>query len=158
MTASVVTSGVASAVNSPQLPTGFTPFWGEVEVATTSLDEACDDVLLFTFPAVAYLPTGVGTLRFRLDELDTNGDALVLDFGISDVDGVIDTVLINDTTVGQAGGVDDLDTLVQDPFIDVGGKYLTMTVVTAAGTAAAGTVKFGGWYAAGVIKLTSDET
>lgn len=125
---------------------GAVPFDKTVTIATTSIDEAGDDVLLFQFPEGAMLPGFWLPVQVTPSDMDTHATpTLVLDFGIADSDGVIDTVLINDSTGGQTGTIDYTDSGVAD-WIDVGGKYFGMTVVTAAATAAAGTVGIAGVY------------
>lgn len=142
----------ASVVNSTtsDFPTyhhfGAVPIDKTVAVATTSIDEAGDDVLLFKFPENAFLPGSWLSVQVTASDMDTNGTpTLVMDFGIGDSDGVIDTVLINDSAIGQAGGLDFTDATAAD-WVDVGGKYFIMTVVTAAATAAAGTLALAGVY------------
>lgn len=118
---------------------GVNPVDHTATIATTSLDEAGDDVLLVKFPPGAMLD--VYSLVCDFSDMDTGGTpALVSDIGVCDSDGVIDTVLINDSAAGQTGAVDDADTPAAR-WVDVGDKYLGHTVVTAAATEAAGTIR-----------------
>lgn len=110
------------------------------EALTTGDLDLNDTKLLYEFPAEAWLPWF--GLRIKSTDLDTGVAAVVLDFGIGDSDGVIDTTLISGSTIGQAGGVDDTDATVA-PWVDVSGKYLIVKVTTAPATAAAGTLTIG---------------
>lgn len=158
MAAAVVTSAIATSNAIPRLPHGMTPYWGKHTAATTSLDDAGDDILLFLFPGspyTAYLPNSPSGLVVQMADLDTGSAAIKSDYGLGDDDGVIDTVLINDTTIAQAGGADQLDAnLDLSPWITATGLYLIHTIVTAAATAAAGDISFGGVYASGLLELT----
>jgi hypothetical protein len=117
-------------------PTGLYLIEASAAVATTNVDDANDELRIVEFPdGQVYLLD----LKVELTDCDTNGaPALVVDF-ITD-DGSTEAVLINDSTIGQAGGTDDLDANVDMDNLEVGGKFLAMKVVTAAATAAAGTV------------------
>ena len=134
------------------LGAGVTPAMHTVNIATTSIDDIADAVALFQFPDEACYLSRFGV---NLSDMDT-GTALVVDFGISDGDGTIDTVLINDTAAGQTGANDESDAGVLAVPIDVSGKYLEMVVVAAATTAVAGTVQFYVEYLCGLNPLTSD--
>ena len=96
-------------------------------IATTSIDEAADTVEFFTFPEGAKLEA----LLVDFGDLDS-GAGLVVDIQADS------TVLINNSTAGQTGAVDELDAGLQ--FTDVGGMTLKMVVDTQASTAVAGTV------------------
>jgi hypothetical protein len=123
------------------------PFRNTVTVATTQIDEVGDDVLLYgPFPAGSYFL--VPSLLVTASAIDSHGTpTAVVDFGIGDSDGVIDTVLINDSDIGQSGGTDYPDAATAFGLVDVGGKYLICTVVTAPATAAAGTIlATGAWF------------
>ena len=64
------------------------------------------------------------------------------DIGIGDSDGVIDTALIANSTIGQSSsGTDYLDAFAAP--LDVSGKYLIFDVTTSATSAVAGTVEVG---------------
>lgn len=136
---------------------GLNPFDNTVTVATTQINEIGDDVLLFgPFPSGSYFITD--TLIVTASDIDSGGTpAVVLDFGVSDSDGVIDTVLIDDTSIGQTGGSDATDEAVKHVagLLDVGGKYITCTVVTAPATAAAGTIRAKGLWVASVAAVST---
>lgn len=147
----VVTSSTASSVsgNSFDHRPVLTADWVKVSLAATQVDNTNDQVLCYLFPDRAYLWGGADGLRVKATDMDTGTPALTMNFGIGDSDGTIDTTLINASTIGQAGGVDEIDT-GKDPWIDVGGKYLIMDVGTAAGTEAAGSLEFGILFSTGV--------
>ena len=128
-----------------EMPTGWNPVDHTVELPITSIDEAGDDTLCFLFPSEAYLD--VQSLHIDCDDLDSHATpTIVFDVGIGDSDGVIDTVLINDSAAGQTGAFDDADSApggtLAAKYLDVSNKYLILTIVTAAATDAAGGVKF----------------
>lgn len=151
MAASVVNA--TDGVIVPNQTPGVTPFKVTATIATTSLDDVGDDVLLFAFPANSYFLTS--SLVFHPSDMDT-GTNLVFDVGIGDSDGVIDTVLINDNAGGQTGTVAFADEVTTgEGFVDCGGKYLICSVVTAAQTAAAGTIEVAGLYAGGLVPIVS---
>ncbi len=112
-----------------------------IELPTTAID-GTDSILLYKFPDdhdVYLLRDATNDLRVKVDGLDS-GAGLKWDFGIAtSSDGVIDTVLINDSTVGQAAGTDLLDATGLPLKVD--GNYFVMTLVTAAATAVEGTVQ-----------------
>lgn len=126
------------------MPTGWNIVDHTVSIPTTSLDDVGDDTLCFLFPTPAYLDGQ--SLHVKASDLDTNAtETIDLDFGIGDVDGVIDTNLISDSDIGEDGTYDEADgasggTLIEK-YIDVAGKYMIISVGTnAAATAQAGTV------------------
>lgn len=138
----------------PDSPTDMVPLW--VEATFTGAEfEATDEYVLYgPFPDNSYL--WLDSLSLRIHDAD-DGANLVFDLTITDVDGVADTVLIDDSTAGQAGGrlgdsTDYVATL--DPFIAIGGKYLTFEVTVAAAGAAgnAGDVEIGLLYTRQVVK------
>lgn len=150
-------AGVQNATDGvifPQAVQGLVPFKTTVTIPTTSIDDIGDDVLICKFPEGVYLYTP--SLLVQPSDMDTNGTpTLGLDFGFGDSDGVIDTVLINDSVAARTGVADEVDTGITDRFSDCGGKYFIMSVVTAAATAAAGTLEVEGLYAPGLVPRTA---
>ena len=119
-------------------------------IPTTALDSADEQILMYKFPddGDCWLFRGGNSLdtddgvpaigsdfSIALTDLD-DATSLVWNMGIGDVDGVVDTLLITGSTVGQAAGVDYLDAIAEP--LDVTGKYLIFDVTTGAGTPAAG--------------------
>lgn len=130
--------------NIPLLPQGFFAFdTGAQTVATTNVDDAGDALFTFQFPADCYLYD----LQVTVTDLDSDGSAaLVFDVitSTTGASGGTEVVLINDTTIGQAGGSDELDRNGGLMLSDVSEKYLGIKVATASATAAAGTIRFKG--------------
>lgn len=127
----------AAAASRPMRPRGpYVLAPAAITLATTSIDEAADKVTLLEFPDGCYLLA----LEITVTDMDTNvSPALVFDINKVTSAGVA-TTLINDSTRGQAGGKDELDVDVGALGLDVGGCLLQFQVVTAAATAAAGTI------------------
>ena len=113
------------------------PFKHTVTLATTDLDTATDTWDLFHFPSGASLD--LDSLVVNFGDLDSNGSPnLVIDIGISDGDGTIDTVLIDNSTAGQNGGIDRVDDSAissNGKFLSVSDKYLSGDIVSVAATA-----------------------
>lgn len=132
-----------------------------VEVATTSLDETNDRVMLLALPAQARI---IDLILFN-DDLDTNvSPALTLDIGVfyknqagQTAGGVVaEACIANNLTTGQAANTAGVRVLTNAVNIDDIGKplwevaglttnpggdlYIGISVETAAATAAAGTV------------------
>lgn len=95
-----------------------------ITLATADLD-AADSTDILVFPQHCYL-TG---LLIKVTELDTGVDAITFDVKV-DTD-----VLINESTVGQAGGNDELDANLDPAILDVSGSTLKFVVSTGPGTA-----------------------
>jgi hypothetical protein len=145
-----------------QLCTGIQLHDISVEVPSTAL-QAGDGVLLYKFPddSDAYmLFGGVGTVttsgtstmqppknffRVDVDDVEDGAGAFVWDIGVAtSSDGVADTVIINDSTVGRAAGVDfaDVGTSAGQASggpLAVAGKYIVLDPKTAPTTAKDGT-------------------
>ena len=126
-----------------QLCTGTQLHDISVEIPTSAMDNAADAVLLYRFPDesdVYLLRTSVDAMYLNVDTLDS-GTNLKYDIGIATAaDGVADTVLINDATVGQTtSGTDKLDAVGAPLKVD--GNYLVMDMVTAAATPVSGTLR-----------------
>jgi len=152
-----VQNATDGAVESPAGVSGVIPFKATVTVPATSLETAGDDVLLFKFPPNSYFDCH--SLLIYSTALDTSTEALRVDVGIGDVDGAIDSVLINDTATTAfpaVAGVDFCDATVTTKWLDSGGKYLIMSVVTGAATAAAGTVAVEGLFAPGLVPIVAE--
>ncbi len=112
-----------------------------VEIPTTALDSADEQVLLYKFSddSDAYLIRDEEEqFRVVVDILDGVSD-LVWSMGLSDSDGVLDTTFITGSTTGQSAGTQLIDA-VGVP-LSVSGLYLTLDVTTAAGTPTEGTVQ-----------------
>jgi hypothetical protein len=125
-------------------PSGLKLFKGAVSLATTQIDDVADETYFFRFPKVAFL----SRVQVQLTDCDTNATpTLVVD--INTDDGTTEVTLINNTTIGQAGGFDELDLGIDTLGKDVSDLYLSMKVVTAAATAAAGTLTYVVEYYAG---------
>lgn len=132
----IATKSYASTGFNQHSPTNLICEQVTVSLATTNIDNADDGVVFYQFPSAAYL----WDLSVYATDMDTNATpTLVFDVGIGDSDGAVDTVLINDTTIGQGAGRDDLDATVQK-WVNCSSKYLMIDIVTAAATAAAGTL------------------
>lgn len=122
--------------NSPLRPRGTFTFERDFTIATTYIDDAGDEARLIEFPdGVVYLDE----LKIEATDMDANG-APALVFDIITDDGTTELVLINDSTIGQAGGTDELDANVDPDSLSVGGKYLSLKTGVAAATPAAGTL------------------
>ncbi len=84
------------------------PAGAEVVVQRASVALVTGDLTLNNFGAVGVLPAGCVPLKLFVDtdELDTGSNAIVLDVGLLNAAGTaFDTVLQTGLTVGQAGGV-----------------------------------------------------
>lgn len=154
-TSSIVSLGTVPTYNA----VGATPFWGSHELVTTEIDSTDDQVLLYLFTLGNFngqMPRSPEGLRVDFDDIDTNGTPLHdCDFGIGDVDGVIDAadVLISSCTAGRTGGNDEVDAN-NGTVIEITAKYLIMDTTAAAATAAAGGVAFAGVYYGGLQQVT----
>ena len=125
----------------------------QVNIPTAALDSADEQVLLYKFPDEGdvwmfrdgntldtddTVCVGAADFQVSVTTLDSSTSS-VWDIGIGDVDGVIDTALISNSTIGQTtAGTDLLD--APGLPVDVSGKYLIFDVTTAAKTAVAGSV------------------
>jgi len=113
---------------------------GADTVAATNTETAGDELFTIKFPDETYLLS----LQVTASVLDSNGiPALVFDTIVEDSAGS-ETVLINDSTIGQAGGSDELDANAGHILRDVSNQYLGFKVATGAATAAAGTIRYKG--------------
>lgn len=113
---------------------------GADTVATTNTETADDELFTLKFPDETYLIS----LQATATDLDSNvAPALVFDVIVEDSAGT-EVVLINDTTIGQAGGSDELDANSGHILRDVSNHYLGFKVGTGAATAAAGTIRYKG--------------
>jgi PKD repeat protein len=128
----------------------------KVNIPTTALDSNDEQILLYKFPddGDCWMLLGGNSLdtddavgavgadfHVKVSNIDAGGTAsAVWDFGLGDIDGVIDTALISSSTVGQGtAGTDYVDTIVNP--IDVSGKYLIFDVTAAAASAVAGDIE-----------------
>lgn len=124
-------------------PVGLYAFdTGAQTVAATNTETANDLLFTFQFPNDCYLYD----LQVTVTDLDS-GANLVFDVITSDTgaSGGTEVVLINDTSIGQTGGSDELDRNNGLMLSDVSGLYLGIKVGTgAAAGAQAGTIRFKG--------------
>lgn len=114
-------------------PNGLFYIEKDCPVLAADLDLQDDETYLIQFPDVCYLMAGSVTVT----DMDSGVAALVFDINVDD--GSTEQTVINDSTIGQGGGSAAFSN-TKVPGMDVGGQYLALKVVTAAGTAAAGTV------------------
>jgi hypothetical protein len=142
-----------------QLCTGIQLHDISVEVPSTAL-QAGDGVLLYKFPddsgsftaltntgtpATATITPSRNLFRVDVDDVEDGAGAFVWDIGVAtSSDGVADTVIINDSTVGRAAGVDfaDVGTSAGQASggpLAVAGKYIVLDPKTAPTTAKDGT-------------------
>lgn len=128
----------------PLDPQGFYAFnTGAQTVEATNVETAADALFVFQFPNDCYLYD----LQVTITDIDTDGSpAAVFDVltSTTGASGGTEVVLINDSTIGQAGGSDELDRNSGHMFRDVSGLYLGIKMATGAATAAAGTITFKG--------------
>lgn len=126
--------------NAPYRPNGFYAFdtGTAISVPTTSSDGAADEYFVITFPANCRLIELLYTSAVR----DTGATPALVEDVIVENSAGTEVVLINDTTVGQAGGSDDLDANLR--YLDVSGMKLGVKVVTGGATPAAGNIRFRG--------------
>lgn len=142
--ATIISDGVVRNRRSHLPGPGIYAIAGEYELATTSLDDNDDKVILDALPARFHVLGGT----VHVDDLDS-ATGLVWDLSTStDLTGTVGTVLIADSTVGRSAGSDSLDETKVGT--DVGGEYLMLHVNTAATTPVAGTYK---WYIWGTEAL-----
>ena len=131
---------------------GVCPVWITLECSVTETT-AAGSVLIAKMPEVAFIRNQAGVFYSRWDDLDTNAtETLDFDLGFGPVAGTLDvTFLNNGTAVEDAGQAANSLIATSDPWIDVGGKYLTMLVNTESATPAAGDVEIGFEYTQNVI-------
>jgi hypothetical protein len=149
-------AAVQDATNGVIFPSGVDgvqPFRTVITVPTTSIDDDNDDILLVKFPAGAYLDTD--SLAVEPSALDGASNTLVWEIGLGPATGVIATSLITESTSPSTGTRMAADADL-DKFVDAGGLYLIATAITAATTAAAGTVGVEGYYAPGLVPRTAE--
>lgn len=128
--------------NAPYRPNGIYAFdtGSTLSVPATSSDDTGDEYFVITFPANCLL---LG-LRYTSADRDTNATPALVEDVIVENSAGTEVVLINDTTVGQAGGDDLIDTGTDLYMMDVSGQKLGIKNVTGAATAAAGNIRFRG--------------
>lgn len=125
--------------NAPYRPIGVVPFdTGNLSVPSTSSNDVGDEYFAITFPANCRLLM----LRYTSADRDTNATPLLKDDVIVENSAGTEIVLISDSTIGQAGGEDELDANLS--FTDVSSMKLGIKIDTAAGTAATGNIRFRG--------------
>jgi hypothetical protein len=121
----------------PTKPSGLFVIERAIPVAATNVETANDELYLLQFPDgnVRLL-----NLRITATDLDTDGSPALVFSIKTETTGGTEVTLISGSTIGQAGGSDDLDANTPLASLDVGGEYLIMDVSTGAATAAAGTL------------------
>lgn len=137
MSAAVVISNGLNRDRRSHVP-GPGGYWmsGRYTLATTNLDDTDDKVILDKFPARGRLMGGF----VIVDDLDS-ATSLIWDLSTaSALDGTVGTVLISNSTTGQAAGSDEIDVTARGT--DVGGKYLMWHTNTASGTPVSGEVEW----------------
>jgi hypothetical protein len=123
------------ASRGPGLAWGVKTYKQVIALVAGDLD-ASDETPVFAFPDNTYLLR----LDVKSTDLDTDGTpAVLLDFITEDSAGT-EVVLINDSTIGQAGGNDELDTNLDPSARDVSNKSIKLKVATAPDAAQAGTL------------------
>jgi hypothetical protein len=131
------------------------PVWVTANLTTTHLGTADNYILVAKMPDVAYIHNVKESMAVRWSDMDTHAtETLDFDIGFADVDGVLDITLLNNGTASENAGQDEIPTAqlaTSDPFVDVGGKYISIHIVAKAATAAAGTVQLGFFYSQNVI-------
>lgn len=137
MSATVVISDGLNRDRRPHVA-GPSGYWlsGRYTLATTSLDETDDKVILDKFPARGRVMDGF----VIVDDLDS-ATSLIWDLSTATaLDGTVGTVLISNSTAGQAAGSDELDAGARGTAID--GDYLMWHTNTASGTPVSGEVEW----------------
>ena len=113
-------------------------YWlsGKYTLATTSLDDTDDKVILDKFPARCRIMDGF----VILGDLD-GATGLVWDLSTATaLDGTVGTVLISNSTVGRSAGSDSVDEAARGTAAD--GDYLMFHTNTAATTPASSTIEW----------------
>lgn len=137
MSAAVVISNGLNRDRRPHVA-GPSGYWlsGRYTLATTNLDDTDDKVILDKLPARARIMDGF----VIVDDLDSS-TGLVWDLSTATaVDGTVGTVLISNSTVGQAAGSDELDAAARGTAAD--GDFLMWHTNTAATTPVSGEVEW----------------
>ena len=119
----------STASHGPGYPSGYKILKQTVSLAATDLQNG-DSVDILVFPQDCYLQG----LRIKATELDTGVDALTFDIRVDS------DVLINNSTIGQGGGSDEMDSNIDPTLLDVSGSTLKFVPETSAGLGAAGTL------------------
>jgi hypothetical protein len=117
---------------------GPAPYWlsGKYTIATTSLDDTDDKVIVEKFPARCRIMDAFVVVA----DLD-GATGLVWDLSTStDLIGTVGTVLISNSTVGRSAGSDSIDEAARGTAAD--GDYLMFHTNTAATTPAAGILEW----------------
>lgn len=106
-------------------------FHWTVSIATTDLDDN-DEVVVATLPSER--PIYLDHLQVHLTDIDTGTPAHIANFQADA------TVLISASTVGQAGGYDEID-VDAGRYLDITGRSIKMVTTEPPATAAAGTLQ-----------------
>lgn len=124
-------------------------FGDSFTIPTTSIDDANDIYRLYKFPGGAYLTD----LRVTASDADTHATpTLVFDVVVTDSADVVKDTLINDTTIGQAGGTARMADTGLGQF--VGDRFLAVKIATGSATGAAMTLGVIVKYAIGIHTYT----
>jgi hypothetical protein len=137
MAAAVVISDGLNRDRRPHVA-GPAPYWlsGKYTLATTSLDDTDDKVILDKFPARCKIMDAF----VILGDLD-GATGLVWDLSTATaLDGTVGTVLIADSTVGRSAGSDSIDEAKRGTSAD--GDFLMFHTNTAATTPASSTIEW----------------
>lgn len=137
MSAAVVISDGLNRDRRSHVP-GPGGYWlsGKYTLATTSLDDTDDKVILDKFPARAKVMDGF----VILGDLD-GATSLVWDLSTAtDLIGTVGTVLISNSTVGRSAGSDTIDEAARGT--DASADYLMFHTNTASGTPASSTIEW----------------
>lgn len=158
MAASVV-DGRETGFPTPHVVPGITPFMGNFTLASTSLDEADDKVVLF-----GPFPAGNGYIvRLSVAVVSAQGAGFVWDLSKGDLDGTIDAggELIDGSVKGvnalATDGIDELD--ADNLMFDMSAsaeKYLIFHTKTAGASPAQTVINVYGEYVAGGLKANVD--
>lgn len=125
--------------SSPNRTINVYPFdTGNISVPSTSSNDATDEFFAITFPGNCRLLM----LRYTSADRDTNATPTLVEDVIVENSAGTEVVLINDTTVGQGGGEDELDANLS--FLDVSSMKLGIKIDTGAATAATANIRFRG--------------
>lgn len=134
---------------------GKYPFVGSYTTVAGEFDEDGDAILLAPMPGPSdgassdwlrlVNDQGNGfSFWIRVADLDSNGaPSLTFSVGFGDSDGVLDSTIITDSDVAQAGGVDFIDTGLSANSWDIAGKYLIIRATANAATEQVGAIS---WY------------
>ena len=130
------------------------PFWVEIDVATTDLDNAGDEIVVGTpFPTVAYFPNAAGMFTAYATNIAAADLDVTVGFGTSA--GVLTYTLLTITDFGAGAATCDSMAVSLDAepaWIDIGGLYLVVDCTVPATTPAVGQIQIAGFYSQNILK------